>query len=266
MRNIYEQAKTCFLLADPDEKLAVTLDLVGDWNAKRLEWEEGEEPVLLNQPGRLNKPEIISPRDLPRRRLGSVEGKGAMIHALAHIELTAVNLAWDSVYRYRGMPRDYYDDWVIAAGEEARHFFALREQLRELGFDYGDFPAHEELWQMAVSTADDLMHRMGVVHRVFEARALDVVPRTMKKFDNVGDKAMVDVLTMIANDEVGHVSAATRWFRYRCEQEGLEPDSTFFKLVKQYIHSPLKGPFNLEIRSRAGFSENELAQLQSADY
>ncbi len=266
MKNLYEQAKACFLLASPDEKLAKTLDWVSDWKSDKLEWKIGSEPLHLNQPGRLNKPEIVAQRDLPRRRLGSVEGKASMIHALAHIELTAVNLSLDAVYRYRDMPKEYYDDWIFAAAEEATHFFALRDQLRTLGFEYGDFPAHEELWHMAINTEHDLMHRMGVVHRIFEARALDVVPLTIKKFENVGDKPMIDVLNMIANDEIGHVSAATRWFHYRCKQEKLEPDSTFLKLAKQYLHAPLKKPINADLRRQAGFSENEIKRLLAADY
>jgi len=266
MKNLYEQAKSCFLMADPDEKLAKTLDWVSDWESKRLEWTEGSPAIYLEQPGRLNKPEIVAQRDLPRRRLGSVEGKASMVHALAHIELTAVNLSLDAVYRYRDMPREYYNDWILAAGEEATHFFALREQLNSLGFEYGDFPAHEELWQMAINTEHDLMHRMGVTHRIFEARALDVVPLTIKKFENVGDKDMIKVLNMIANDEIGHVSAATRWFRYRCEQNQLDPDTTFLQLIKQYVKAPLKKPINVDLRRQSGFSEYEIERLLAADY
>jgi uncharacterized ferritin-like protein (DUF455 family) len=266
VQNLYHHARNCFLLAEPDEKLALTREVVSNWKARKLTWQDGDSPELLNEPGRLNKPEIVAQKDLPRRRMGSIEGKASMIHALAHIELTAVNLSWDAIYRYRDMPREYYDDWVISAGEEATHFLALRQQLRALGFDYGDFPAHEELWKMAITTADDVMHRMGIVHRVFEGRALDVVPRTMKKFEAAGDKAMVDVLTMIANEEVGHVSAATRWFRYRCKQEQLEPDATFFRLIRRYMPAPLKGPFNRDARLQAGFSDNEVNTLIAEDY
>ncbi len=265
MQNLYQQGKACFLLADPDEKLAKTLELVSAWKSGGLEWLEGEPPLRLDQPGRLARPEIVVPSELNKRNMRSVEGRASLIHSMAHIELTAVNLAWDSVYRYRDMPRQFYDDWVIAAGEESVHFFALRDRLRELGYDYGDFPAHDGIWKMALSTADDLMHRMGIVHRVFEARALDVVPRTIEKFNRKGDKAMVDTLTMIANDEVGHVSAATRWFRYRCEQEGLDSDKSFFDLLARYMKGPLKGPFNREIRIKAGFSENEIRWLTEED-
>jgi uncharacterized ferritin-like protein (DUF455 family) len=262
--NLYHQAKSCFLLSDPDEKLAKTLELVEGWRSGGLEWREGEKPQKLNQPGRLERPEIVKPRELNRRRTGKVEGRAAMIHAMAHIELTAVNLAWDNIYRYRDMPRAFYDDWVQTAGEESTHFFALRDCMRELGFDYGDFPVHNGLWEMALSTADDLMHRMAIVHRVLEARALDVVPKTIKKFAAMGDAKMVSTLTMIVNDEVGHVNAGTRWFHYRCEQEKLAADETFFSLVKHYLHGPLKGPFNRELRLQAGFSENEIDQLQAS--
>ena len=264
MQNLYQQAKACFLIADPDKKMARTQELVGLWRGASLNWQEGETPQRLIQPGRLLLPEIVMPKDLKRRRLGSIEGRAAMIHAMAHIELTAVNLAWETVYHYRDMPREFYDDWVITAGEESIHFLALRDRIRELGFDYGDFPVHDQLWQMALETGDDLMHRMGIVHRVLEARALDVVPKTMKKFAQLGDKAMVDTLTMIANDEVGHVSAATRWFRYRCAQQGLDADKTFFELVSRYLNGPPKGPFNRELRLRAGFSEYEIEQLQAS--
>ncbi len=263
MQNLYQQAKECFLLADPDEKMAKTQQLVGLWQGAGLEWQEGELPLRLTQPGRLQRPVVVQPRELNKRRLGTVEGRAAMIHALAHIEMTAVNLAWETVYHYRDMPREFYDDWIIAAGEESLHFLALRERIRELGFDYGDFPVHNQLWEMALKTGDELMHRMGIVHRVFEARALDVVPKTMKKFAQLGDKAMVDTLTMIANDEVGHVSAGTRWFRYRCAQQGLDADKTFFELLTRYIKGPPKGPFNRELRLQAGFSENEIRHLQN---
>lgn len=262
MDNLYQQAKACFLLAAPDDKIALTYSTVTAWQNNKLEWREGERPLLLNEPGRLAQPEIVMPRDLPKRNIGSEKGRAALIHALAHIELTAINLAWDSIYRYREMPMAYYNDWVQCAQEEAGHFEMLRRHLRDMGYDYGSFPAHNELWKMAVTTADELMDRMAIIHRVFEARALDVVPNTLKKFDQLGDREMVKTLTTICNDEIGHVSAGTRWFHYRCEQEQLDPDSTFFELLKRYLKGPLSGPFNHPIRLQSGFSENELAYLE----
>ncbi|WP_052702285.1 ferritin-like domain-containing protein [Marinomonas sp. S3726] len=207
------------------------------------------------------------PREIGKRKLKKEAGRAALIHALAHIELTAVNLAWDSIYRYRDMPKDYYQDWVQCAQEEAEHFSLLRERLREMGYDYGSFPAHNELWKMAVTTADDLTDRMAIVHRVFEARALDVIPGTLKKFEAQNDNQMVKVLTKICNEEVGHVSSGTRWFRYRCEQAKLSPDTHFIHLIEKYMKQPLSGPFNHEARLASGFSQNELNYLeQSATY
>ncbi len=262
MQNLYEQAKDCFLLADPDQKIALTREACAAWQGDKLSWKDGEAPLLLNEPGRLDKPAIVMPRDLNKRKLTKEEGRAALIHSLAHIELTAINLAWDSIYRYRDMPKEYYQDWVQCAEEEADHFTMLRDRLREMGYDYGSFPAHNELWKMAVNTGDDLMDRMAIVHRVFEARALDVVPGTIQKFEGMNDKTMVKVLNTICNDEIGHVSSGTRWFHYRCEQEQLDPDTTFFTLVEKYLRDPLLGPFNREARIATGFSENELSYLE----
>jgi len=265
MNNLYQIAKDCFLTTDPDAKMALTYESVGQWSASKLEWKDGDIPEQLNEPGRLDQPEIVMPKDLKKRKFKSEIGRAALIHALTHIELTAVNLAWDSIYRYRGMPKDYYDDWVQCAKEEAGHFIMLRNRLREMGYDYGSFPAHNELWKMAVTTSGDLMDRMGIVHRVFEARALDVVPGTLKKFDELNDTSMVKALTTICNDEVGHVSAGTRWFRYRCEQEQIDPDVTFISLLEKYMKRPLSGPFNRDVRLQTGFTEVELDYLENND-
>ncbi len=263
MQNLYQQAKDCFLLASPDDKQALTYEAASNWKANKLVWKEGECVEFLNEPGRLGSPKIVMPRDLKKRKFNKEEGRAALIHSLAHIELTAINLAWDSVYRYRDMPKEYYNDWVACAAEEAGHFIMLRDRLREMGYDYGSFPAHNELWKMAVTTSDDLMDRMAIVHRVFEARALDVVPVTLKKFEAQNDTSMVKALTQICNDEIGHVSAGTRWFHYRCEQQQLDPDTTFFTLLEKYLKKPLSGPFNRKARLATGFSKNELNYLEA---
>ena len=265
MKNLYDLAKECFLTADPELKMALTDEAAGQWQSNSLEWQEGEAPLLLNEPGRLEKPEIVMPRDLGKRKLTKEEGRAALIHSLAHIELTAVNLAWDAVYRYRDMPIEYYQDWVQCATEEAGHFRMLRQRLQGMGYDYGSFPAHNELWKMAVTTGDDLTARMGIVHRVFEARALDVVPTTLKRFESQNDKDMIRVLTIICNDEVGHVSSATHWFRHRCEQAQQDPDQTFFYMMNKYLSKPIAGPFNRLARLQAGFSEEELDFLEAND-
>jgi len=262
MENLYDKAKNSFLMANPDEKVELTFEAASHWQAGQLSWTENLEPELLNEPGRPEHPIIVAPRELPKRKIGSEKGRAAQIHALAHIELTAVNLAWDAVYRYRNMPKDFYDDMVKTAQEEAGHFVLLRDRLREMGYDYGSFPAHNGLWEMAVTTADDLMDRMAIVHRVFEARALDVVPKTLKKYQAQNDTAMVKALTIICNDEVGHVSMCSHWFRYRCEQEQMDPDTTFFNLIEKYVKHPLPGPFNHEVRLQSGFNQNELDYLE----
>lgn len=265
MKNLYQEAQYCFLLSDPDEKLDASFAVAGAFQASQLEWKEGDVPENLVMPGRLNRPVLVPPDSVSRRGFGTITQRAALIHALAHIELTAVNLAWDCIYRYREMPYEYYQDWVSAAADEAKHFFALRGRLRAMGFDYGDFAAHDELWESAVQTAGDLVDRMGILHRVYEARALDVVPKTLDKFQAIGDSKTADVLATVANDEVRHVGAGTRWFRYRCEQKGTDPDSLFFCLLKKYMNRYPKGPFNKEARSKAGFSDQELAMLECYD-
>lgn len=270
MKNLYQEAKNCFLIADTDEKLALSADIAAAWESGLLEWQEADplliEPVeQLNQPGRLDKPILVDVQKVKNRGFKSIQQRASLIHALAHIELTAVNLAWDSVYRYRHLPKEYYDDWVQTAKEEAHHFYLLRKSLRDIGFDYGDFPAHNELWKMAVTTADDLMARMAIVHRVLEARALDVVPFSVEKFRSIGDRQTADALLIIANDEVGHVNSGSRWFRYQCEQQHLDPDKMFFTLIKKYLKSTPKGPFNREARMKAGFSKIEMQELERLD-
>lgn len=263
MENLYQLAEDCFLTADPELKIARTNEVASQWFSGELEWLEGEPPKNLEQPGRLDKPEIVMPRDLKKRKPHTETGRAALIHSLAHIELTAVNLAWDAIYRYRGMPKEYYADWIQCAREESGHFQLLRQKLISMGFDYGSFDVHGELWKMAVTTKDDLGDRMAIVHRVFEARALDVIPHTLSRFDQINDTDMVKILTLICNDEVGHVSSASQWFRYRCEQQGLNPDTTFVELLKQYLTSPIAGPFNYDARMQSGFNQFELDYLDS---
>ncbi len=269
MKNLYEEAKNCFLTADPDEKLALSLEISGAWESDLLEWRESDslihEPLQLNQPGRQDKPLLVDVAKVKNRGFKSEQQRASLIHALAHIELTAVNLAWDSVYRYRHLPKEYYDDWIQTGKEESQHFILLRQSLRDMGYDYGDFPAHNELWQMAVNTADDLMARMAIVHRVLEARALDVVPFSLSKFRDIGDSKTADALVIIANDEIGHVNSGARWFRYRCEQEQVDPDKMFFTLIQKYLKSTPKGPFNREARMKAGFSLVEMQELERLD-
>ncbi len=263
--NLYQQAKNCFLSPVPEEKLQLSLQIASEWEAGILDWQEGETPLQLDQPGKLDKPVLVELKKIKKRGFNSIQQRASLIHALAHIELTAVNLAWDSIYRYRGLPKKYYDDWVQTGKEESQHFQLLQQSLNNMGYKYGDFPVHNELWQMAVTTADDLMARMAIVHRVLEARALEVIPFSVDKFRDLGDKHTADSLIIIANDEIGHVNAGARWFRYRCEQEKVNSDEMFFKLIKKYLKASPKGPFNYDARLKAGFSQNELQELERLD-
>ena len=263
--NLYQQAKNCFLSPVPEEKLQLSLQIASDWEAGVLDWQDGEAPLQLDQPGRLDKPVFVELKKIKKRGFNSIQQRASLIHALAHIELTAVNLAWDSIYRYRDLPKEYYDDWVQTGKEESQHFQLLQQSLNNMGYEYGDFPVHNELWQMAVTTADDLMARMAIVHRVLEARALDVIPFSVDKFRHLGDKHTADSLIIIANDEIGHVNAGARWFRYRCEQEKVNPDEMFFKLLKKYLKASPKGPFNYDARLKAGFNQYEMQELERLD-
>ena len=145
MKNLYEQAKKCFLTSDPEEKLQMSLQISSDWEAGLLEHKDGDSPIQFDRPGRLDKPPFVAVYKVKKRGFKSIQQRAALIHALTHIELTAVNLAWDSIYRYRGLPKEYYDDWVQTGKEESQHFYLLKQSLNEMGYDYGDFPVHDEL-------------------------------------------------------------------------------------------------------------------------
>lgn len=207
------------------------------------------------------RPVLVSPRELPKRKLTSNEGKSALLHAVAHIEFSAIQLAWDHLYRFRDMPRQYYLDWLGVAVEEARHFELLRDRLAEFGMGYGDLPAHAGLWGIAQETDYDVLARMALVPRFMEARGLDVTPGMIEKLRQVGDSASVAVLERILQDEVGHVALGSYWFHWLCEQRGLEPDSEYFALVERHLRGQARGPFNRDLRLQAGFSEAELAML-----
>jgi uncharacterized ferritin-like protein (DUF455 family) len=203
----------------------------------------------------------VAPRELPQRGLGTAAGRAALIHAVAHIEFNAIDLAWDAVYRFRGMPRGFYDDWVGVALDESRHFALLSGRLGELGFGYGSFDAHNGLWDMACRTAHDLMLRMALVPRVLEARGLDVTPGMITRLRSVGDLATVAVLELILREEVAHVAAGSRWFGWCCNARGLDPESNFREILQDHAAGLVRGPFNLDARRAAGFTDLELARL-----
>ncbi len=221
-------------------------------------------PVAILVPGRPAQPILVAPKALPKRRsLRTAEGRAALIHALAHIEFNAINLALDAVYRFPGLPEAFYQDWLGVAREEALHFQLLREHLHSLGSDYGALPAHDGLWQTAVETAADPLLRMALVPRVLEARGLDVTPGIQARLAQAGDLRAVEILERIHHDELGHVAVGSRWFRYLCASRGLDPEETFFALVNTHFRGRLQGPYQEEVRLQAGFSPREMAWLKA---
>ncbi|MBK7989461.1 MAG: ferritin-like domain-containing protein [Comamonadaceae bacterium] len=214
-------------------------------------------------PGCPSKPELVPHIQLKQRSIATVEGRAGLIHSIAHIELNAINLALDIVWRFPGMPDQFYKDWITIAKEEARHFTLLRDHLVGMGFDYGSFQAHNALWEMAEKTKDDILARIALVPRTLEARGLDASPAVKNKLVSAGDIKAGEILDVILRDEIGHVAVGNRWYRYLCVQRGLDPIATYADLSVRYKAPKLRGPLNLEARRAAGFDEDELAALQA---
>jgi uncharacterized ferritin-like protein (DUF455 family) len=212
-------------------------------------------------PGRPEKPTLVSPLEVKKRSMRTIEGRAALLHALAHIEFNAINLALDAIWRFANMPETYYADWLKVAAEEAYHFSLLNTHLNTLGFTYGDFSGHNSLWEMVERTQEDVLARMALVPRTMEARGLDASLPLRNKLAQAGDKAAADILDVILRDEIGHVAIGNHWFNWLCTQRGIDPLETFAALCAQYKAPKLKPPFNLDARRLAGFSEDELARL-----
>lgn len=264
MTTLFEAARACLDAASVDDKVALTQHHAAACARGELTVPaDAPAPEPIRMPGRPSRPALVHPRELPRRGLGSVQGRAAFIHAIAHIELNAIDLAWDAAYRFRGMPAEFYRDWVGVAHDESRHFVLLRDRLRALGHDYGDFDAHNGLWEMTEKTAHDGLARMALVPRVLEARGLDVTPGMIVKLRELGDDATVEILELILREEIAHVAAGSRWFRWYCERAGIDPRLRFRELLKEYAGGYLHGPFNIEARLLAGFDEDELAALHA---
>lgn len=250
-------------MADPADKVASVHALRTEWLAGTIAEARDAARDGIDLPGQPDRPELVSPHKVPRRRTDTVVGRAALVHALVHIEFNAINLALDAAHRFVGMPRAYYDDWLKVADEEARHFELLHAHLNALGHAYGDFPAHRGLWEMALKTAHDPLVRMALVPRVLEARGLDATPLIVEKLRAAGDTRMIEILAVVERDEIGHVAIGNHWYGWLCSQRGLDPVATFQQLLHEYDAPPLKPPFNLEARRRAGFSEAELDWLSA---
>ena len=217
--------------------------------------------ALAVDPGRPASPPLVLPRALPRRDLGSREGHGAFVHAIAHIEFTAINLALDAIVRFPGMPRAFYSDWLRVAAEEATHYALLATHLGTLGWRYGDFDAHGGLWDVAERSAGDVLLRMALVPRVMEARGLDVTPGMIRRLEAIGDTAGARILERILEDEIGHVAVGSHWFRHVCEARDLDPEPTFERLVNEALGAARPGAVNRPARRAAGFSDDEIDRL-----
>jgi len=216
-------------------------------------------------PGRPERPALLRHTELARRSPATPEGRAVLMHAIAHIEFNAINLALDAIWRFDGMPDAFYRDWLQVVAEEAKHFRLLRDHLRTMGHDYGDFPAHQGLWTMCEKTAHDIVARMALVPRTLEARGLDATPQIQNKLRQVGTPdalAAVGILDVILSEEVGHVAIGNHWYRWLCEREGLAPEAHYGELVRHYEAPRLKPPFNEAARRAAGFTETELEWLQ----
>ncbi len=258
---LFDAAAQCLACADVPGKLAATHAAARAFAAGTLKLAPAAPPHPIGVPGRPPRPLLVPPRQLAQRGLGTAAGRAALVHAVAHIEFNAINLAWDAVYRFRDMPPAYYADWVRVADDEARHFSLLAARLAELGHAYGDFDAHDGLWDMAQRTADSCLARMALVPRVLEARGLDVTPGMIERLRSAGDSATVGILETILAEEVAHVAAGSRWFVWCCAREGRAPQATFRQLIQTHMRGSLRGPFNADARLRAGFTPEELAQL-----
>ena len=262
MINFFSQCRHIILLNDIESKCLATSELY-------THWQEGYYPSLnstgniesIPVPGAPENPKLISPLDVPKRKLGTKEGHAGLFHALAHIEFNAINLAIDACYRFQNMPLQFYANWLSVAKDEVYHFQLLNHHLKSLGYSYGDFTAHSGLWDMAIRTEADVLLRMALVPRVLEARGIDAVPELEKKVKSINDKRGAEILSIIHHDEIEHVRYGDYWFKYVCEQRSLDYTDTFFSILEEYDAPRIRGAFNREGRKQAGFSDNELNQL-----
>jgi uncharacterized ferritin-like protein (DUF455 family) len=250
--SLIEGAVGVLRCADPAGKIALSHEIAAAWRSGVLP--VGERMTPPDRPARPERPYLLPPRDMPqRRKAGAEASRVALLHAVAHIELNAIDLAWDLIARFDARWTGYYNDWVRVADEEATHHGLLAERLAEYGASYGDLPAHDGLWQAAEATAHDLLARLAVVPMVLEARGLDVTLPMIESLSRAGDHASADVLRIIYRDEIGHVEIGRRWFEQVCRQRGRTPLAEWQDLVRRHFRGLLKRPFNDAARLAAGF-------------
>lgn len=262
--NLYVGCHACLMQEDPFAKADMVVALYNQIDG--LDRDTAVSPSQrLETPGVPASPKLVDPRQVSRRGFGSVGGRTALLHALAHIEFNAINLAIDAAYRFRQMPPKFADNWLLVAAEEATHFLLVEQRLQELDTHYGALDAHAGLWNMALKTDHDVMVRMALVPRVLEARGLDVAPPMIEKFRQREDHRSADILQRIFTDEIRHVQIGNHWFRYCCHERGLAPSDVFAQLLRQHSRGYLRGPYNEDARVQAGFSMEELDALREIE-
>ncbi|MGZ8236487.1 MAG: ferritin-like domain-containing protein [Methylobacter sp.] len=265
MKNLFEFAEACLHSANIDEKLALTHLAMQLLENGELIMDQDQPVLAIDKVLFPDRPQLLAPRNMPTRKLTSAEGVAAFFHAIAHVEFVAIYLAWDMLYRFRGMPAQFYQDWLRVADEEAQHFELISLHLGTMNMAYGDLPAHSGLWDHAKDTADGLLARLAMVPRCMEARGLDVTPALIAKFKAQNDNASVTLLERILTDEIGHVERGSYWFKFVCRQHDFEPEAKYRQLIRQYyLGGKPKGPFNREMRIIAGFSNAELDWLENS--
>ena len=256
MSSVAEAARAVLLTADPRDKVKAARAVARDWRLGRLA--HRFDVAMPERPARPAEPELLPPNRMPKRgRGGSERGRIALIHALAHIEFAAIDLAFDMAGRFGAQfPRAFVDDWLAVGADEAMHFALLDRRLKRLGSHYGALPAHDGLWDAAAATAHDVLARLAVVPMVLEARGLDVTPATLERFAAAGDHDTARILTRILKDEVQHVRAGTFWFESGCRIESFEPETTWQGLVRRYFRGAIRPPFNDSARDSAGLTRD----------
>ena len=273
--SLRRQALSILLEPDPDSKAMAAQALWPQGGSDSVEAKLSQadccEAISLapgqlgRLPGHPERPLLVPAREVPSRTPFTLEGRAALLHAICHIEFNAINLALDAIWRFPNMPESFYLDWARVAAEEALHFSLLRDHLRSLGHDYGDFNAHDSLWHMCEKTSGDILARMALVPRTLEARGLDATPLIQAKLARAGDSRAVEILDIILRDEIGHVSVGNHWFHHLCAERGLDAVQVYPGLVKQYEAPKLKPPYNEAARRAAGFTEAEMAFLMGQD-
>ena len=262
MTSLREHALQVLCLADPAAKAGAARALFDAVDAHPV-GAEAPLQAIAALPGRPARPRLVAPKDVPARSPFTLAGRAGLLHAVAHIEFNAINLALDAVWRFAGLPDAYYRDWLRVASEEALHFTLLCEHLQSLGTDYGDFDAHDGLWRMVERTAGDVTARMALVPRTLEARGLDATPPLQAKLRRAGDLRAVDILGVILHDEIGHVAIGNHWYRWLCARHGQDPVALYRELAMRHGAPRLRPPFNQEARRAAGFTESELTELSA---